>query len=723
VDHLERMKDAKAITEVPQTVANTHLIRETSVYMVSSRKNARLFATAVVAVVAALTMGVGPSDSPLVFVDEEPLAATWKQVKVGEEVVVCNLGEDQLQDLRARIIGFNFPDESEDALKSPEGSNFQNTLKTEQCTTARVKTKGGAELEPGEYKGGLVVSAEGVEKITRNIVIQVPKPTVKGVVDNTVLTSRRWLGLLSDKSTENFRLDLRLEGEGDLPSDLYPQTNAGDKAIGVVTSGDSPAFLYVNGQPDYSRRDDGIVALPVQARELNKVGTYAGSLRESGNAVKLELRVTHPFYWALGAILLGTLISLALLFWRQHWNPRSELKRRCRSLIQDYRTANGHFRKWFENYRNHRLEGHQQYTPVTSIGEYEPDEESIRTYQGEFWREVQRYARDNIFFNTASDDFKKLVKTLETAESDAKHLGEQTGRDGRSGSRFGESLRILGAALESFDKFLKNEWGEDRTPALVKPAANLLDGGQLAVGAVQKISTQAKDHATLIENWRKMAVEVKRYTLWYIRLRPTQGLSQRHRGMLERAGARIIEAKQEMMEAKDGATLAELGAATDLKRAYGTLAFLGSLYGVWEAPEKEKEREEREEGAKAMMLLSKEDERITSFAPLYADPNRHLDAKLPEEPKFEEWMEKARHVPVAPADVPRVERNKRWIVNATVLGVILLVGILALLFPIYSDKPWGTGRDYVAAVVLGAGAPLAVQLSDTVKQLWERLRS
>jgi len=694
--------------------------------MVSSRKNPRLFATAVVTVVAALAMGVGPSDSPLVFVDEEPLAATWEQVKVGEEVIVCNLGEDPLQGLRATLIGFNFPEESADALQLPEGPVFQDTLMPDRCTSARIKAKEGVELSPAEYKGGLVVSADGVEKVIRDIIIQVsePEPTVNGVVDSTVFTFKRQLGLLSNKSTEIFRLDLRLEGEGDLPSDLYSPTGVGDKAIGVVTSGDSPAYLYANGEPDYSRRADGVVTLPVQAKDLGKVGTYAGSLRGSGSAVKVELRVTHPIYWALGAILLGTLISLALVLWRQHWNPRSQLKQRCRGLIQEYRTANGHFRQWFWNYKNSRLEGNQQYTPVTSIGEYEPDEGTIRQYQREFWREVRRYARDNILFNTASDDFKKLVKTLETAESDAKQLGEQTGRDTRSDSRFGESLRALGAALESFDTFLKKEWGEDRTPALVGPAANLLDGGPLAVGAVQKVSTQAKEYVALIENWRKMAAEIKRYTLWYIRLRPSRGMDQRHRGMLERAGARIIEAKQEMMDAKDGATLAELGAAADLKRAYGTLAFLGSLYGVWEAPEKEKGREERREGAKAMMLLSRENVRIMSFAPTYADSNRHLDADLPEELHFGEWMEKAHYVPVAPRDVPQVERNKRWIVNATVLGTLLLVGILALLFPVYSaDEPWGTSRDYVAAVVLGAGATLAVQLADAVKQLWERLRS
>jgi len=39
----------------------------------------------------------------------------------------------------------------------------------------------------------------------------VSKPTVKGVADTTVLPSRRWLGPLSTKSTDDFRLDLKLE--------------------------------------------------------------------------------------------------------------------------------------------------------------------------------------------------------------------------------------------------------------------------------------------------------------------------------------------------------------------------------------------------------------------------------------------------------------------------------------------------------------------------------
>src|SRR3712207_5268351 len=201
---------------------------------------------------------------------------------------------------------------------------------------------------------------------------------------------------------------------------------------------------------------------------------------------------------------------------------------------------------------------------------------------------------------TSRNDFKKLVKTLETAESEPQQFGEQKGPDGRSSSRFGESLKDLGTALKSFDMFLKMEYGENRSPALVKSAASLLNGGPLAVGAIQKITTQAKECVTLIENWRKMAIEIKRYTLWYIRLWAIQRMTPRHREMLERAGARIIEAKNEMLDAKDTATLANLGTAEDLKHAYGTLAYLGSLYGVWEAPEAQKEQEQRKEGAVAL---------------------------------------------------------------------------------------------------------------------------
>ena len=504
---------------------------------------------------------------------------------------------------------------------------------------------------------------------------------------------------------------------------LYPEVGVKNEAIGVLTSGDAPAYLYVDGKPDYSHRDDSVVTLPVQARELDKVGTYAGSLNGSGSGVKIELRVTHPFYWALVAILLGTAISLALLLWRQHLNPKSKLKQRCSDLVQEYRTAENYFKKWFESYKNHLLEGDQNYTAATSIGEYECDDRSIDAYQREFWREFQRYAQDNFAFNTASDDFKKLVKTLEIAETDAKQFGEQTEADGQSDSRFGESLRALGAALQGFDKFLKKEWGEDRTPALVRPAANLLNGGPLAVGAVQKISTQAKEHVALIENWQKMALEVKRYTLWYIRLWATQGMIYRHRDMLERAGARIIEAKHEMLDARDAAALAEVGTAADLKRAYGTLAYLGSLYGVWEVPEGKKQRQERKEGAKAMMLLAEKDVKITDFAPTFADPAQQLQASLPAKLRFKEWIKNAHNVSVAPITVPKVERNKRWIGNAIALGIILLVGTVALLLTVYSDKPWGTGRDYVAAVLLGVGAPLATQLLDTVKEFWGRLRS
>jgi hypothetical protein len=697
-------------------------LRKGSMYMVICKQKVRLFAVVGVVIATTLTMGVGPADSPLVFVDEEPLTLTWEKAKVGDQVVVCNLGQDPLQDLQAKLIGFNFPKDNADILQPPEGPNFQDTLTSDQCTSVQIKAQEGAELSTAEYKGGLVGSAAGIDEIVRNITIQVPKPTVKGVVDNVVLTSRRWSGFFSAKHTEDFRLYLKLEGEGDLPSDLYSESDAGDKAIGVVSSEDSPAYLYVNGKPNYSRRTDGVVTLPIEVRELGKVGTYAGSLREPGSGVKIEVRVTHAFYWALAAILLGTAIAFLLLLWRQRWNPKSQLKQRCSDLVRNYRTAERHFQRWFENYKNRALEGNQSYTVVESIGKYKPDEDSVVKYQRDFWREFERYAQDNWLFDTSKDDFKKLVKTLETAESDAQQFGEQKGTDGRSDSRFGGSLKDLGAALESFDKFLRKEYGEERTPALVKPAANLLKGGPLAVGAVQKITTQAKEYVTLIENWRKMAIEIKQYTLWYIRIWATQGMTPRHREMLERAGARLIEAKNEMMDAKDTATLANLGTAEDLKRAYGTLAYLGSLYGVWEAPEAQKEQEQREEGAVAIMLLQKEEVKISEFASVYTDSNQNLVETLPD-PQFDEWLNEAKYVPLTSEKVARIERNRRWLGNVIALGLILLIGILPLLLQAYSDKPWGTLRDYVAAFLLGAGAAVVAQFSDTVKQLWGRLKS
>lgn len=218
--HVKRRNPPRVEQACSYPVTNTLLIRKASVYMVSSRNTPRLFAAAAVAAVAVLTMSFGPSDSPLVFVDEEPLTVTWEQVKTGEEVVVCNLGQDRLRNVRAKFMGFNIPANNGDPLQPPEGTSFQDKLMPSKCTNVRIKAKEGAELSPAEYEGGLVVSAAGVERITRNVVIQVPKPTVKGVVDNTVLTSRLWGGPFSTKSTDNFRLDLKLEGEGNLPSDL-----------------------------------------------------------------------------------------------------------------------------------------------------------------------------------------------------------------------------------------------------------------------------------------------------------------------------------------------------------------------------------------------------------------------------------------------------------------------------------------------------------------------
>lgn len=646
----------------------------------------RRLAVVSVMVMVFLMVSSGSGDGPLVFEDDRLAIYTWEQVNAGVDVVVCNVGPDSIQSLRAELTGFNFLIDKKSISDRMvlSLSNVTNSLDAGVCTQVHFQTAtNGSILDPGEYKGLLVISGPNAGIIRRELTVYGPAATtkpaiVKSVVDDITITATRnsislfgspYFGTVIDKpyiplKSDSVGNNLSLPNNGTL--------------IGVIYNNGNLGRVYVNGKPDESL--DGVILLPVRIDGLDAVGTYSGNIDVGGTSddktsIKVQVKVTDYILWAIIAILIGVLIPLLRLLYMQRWRPRSELNERRNLLANKYQEAEKEFQ---EKYRD----------SVFKFKDYHrPDDESIKNYLTGFDDALNTYAQDNWLFDTASADFKKIIKMLDDAERDAQHFGDPEG--------FGKSLKDLDTALHGFEEFLNGVFhvDGDRQPALVKPAANLLIGGTLTVGATQKIMAKAKMYLDLIKSWQVMATQINRYNLWSIRLlKKKDDMTPGDWEVLHQASAKVLEAKNEILDAKDDTTLADLGAADDLKRAYSQLAYLGSRYDVWKAPEELTDRWFLKGGSSIHRLVK--------------------------------WLQEAEFVSLPSEEAAVIERYSRVIGDAGVLLLAVIVAILIGLTQIYFGKTFGTLQDYLTLIFIGGGSQVVVKgLVDTITQLRSPLKA
>jgi hypothetical protein len=349
-----------------------------------------------------------------------------------------------------------------------------------------------------------------------------------------------------------------------------------------------------------------------------------------------------------------------------------QLKESRNSLLSKYKQAD--------------IEFHRRYSNSVFKDYHRPDEK-VKDYLARFDAALSTYAQDNLFFDENSEDYKKIVRMLETAEKDAQLFGDA---EEKEKLLFGESLQDLQEELESFVKFLDEEFPVYRQPALVTPAANLLKGGPLEVGAAQKIISQVQQYVNLIKTWQDMAKQIRRYELWAEELQKKEDdMTQVDKEMLHLAQAKLMEAENEMLDAKDAATLADLGAAEDLRHAYGQLAYLGSRYEVWEAPEK---GVIRKGGLKLLVT---------------------------------DLLKQAKFIYISPEAVAVViHRAIRRLSDRVLLALTVAAVTIASLNQFYFGKTFGKLEDYVTVILVGIGTPLAFKvLIDTITQLQKPIKA
>ncbi|MBC8492759.1 MAG: hypothetical protein H8D43_03155 [Chloroflexi bacterium] len=622
----------------------------------------------------------------LAFEDDRPITLTWEQAKAGVDVLVCNDGNANLQSLQAKLAGFAFqkdkkltPDEA--VLRPPV---ITATLEASDCTKASIQATDETIPDPGEYTGRLVVSGQtgqGVGRIHRDVTVVLPP--VKGAVDEIILTATRSGPWDRKVALDTPNLPLKPAGAGEALTVAEKDTH-----IGIIYSEEHLGHVYIDGGLDESQK--GVALLPIRVEALDEVGTYTGNVDVAGSGdeggdIGVKVKVADHIGWAIGAIGFGLVLALASMFYMQRWRYVYDLKRRRNLLVENYRDAKAAF--------------DDSVAGSASFKGYEPDYDAIEQYRNGFDEALRAYTGSyRLLFDTSSEEFKKLIKTLETAENDAQVFGDPENER----SLFGQSLQKLHESLESFRRFVNDQFVVPRRPAFVKHAAYLLEERKLKVGEAQKIKNKADEYVEMIKQWKAMAAKIRRYRLWGQKLLEKENelsgtpepMPNRDSEMLRRALARVEEACNEMLDATDAPALASLGAAEDLKRAYGHLAYLGGRYQVWVHPD--------------------EEERLLAA---------WAEARGRRKFERERWFLSEPFV-ITAEEAAVIIQAARWTGDVLVLALGVALAFYTGLTTLYFDKTFGTVANYLSAIALALATPTVLKfLTDALKQFGTPLES
>jgi hypothetical protein len=659
-------------------------------------------AAIVLALVFVLTLGFGPADSTLKFVDETPLALTLEKATQGTPVVVCNFGQDTLTSLEARLVGFDFPAEA--GMSEP--TEIPAELEPGACQKVPVRAQEGLKesltAKPGRYQGLLVLSTEQTGRVVRQVIVEAPAAIITPAAKPVWVTkySPSVLAGRLPPANRDIKLPLKLKNAASL-------SVARNQPLGVLSggTGDGQARVFADKALEEKRPNkSGVISVPVRVKGLEGVGTYTGTLTVGGVDFEEQLLLSDTLWWAVVCVLIGLVSSvLVLLITKRLW-PAANLKDRANRLEDKYEKSLKAFKdRLGETEQALRVAGASRKEAEEVKKElkgYELDAHNIQNFRDAFIHQLEDYVGDSFFVDTSSQEYKDVFALLESAEADARHLGS---RDG-----FGKALMDLAVCLDGFARFLKNELRPKRPPALAVSAAAPLKGGELKANAAKEVSARAKERVDLIATWRNSATRVRRYEAWAALLaeelkhaKPWPPKEDANK--LTLASAKVVEAENELLDAEDASALKDLGTAEDLKEAYGALASLGAKYDVWPP------------------IKPLSSPKTLTAAP-FQDPNAPED-ELAIEPLVDEAEQELPSPPTKTVSM-RPVFGKAWAALALGLGMLLaILGVLATQVYPAAGMPFGTTKDYLAAIVAGATGPVvALFLQGPLTTFLTRLR-
>jgi hypothetical protein len=174
-------------------------------------------------------------------------------------------------------------------------------------------------------------------------------------------------------------------------------------------------------------------------------------------------------------------------------------------------------------------------------------------------------------------------------------------------------------------------------------------------------------------------------------------MTKEDRERLAKVRAKVIEIRDELVQAKDAEGLAKVGTAADVDLIYGELAYLGSRYGV--PMPRRRNPAEIASGARSLLVAD------SGLGKTIHD--------------VAQWLEEALAATAKAAQSAAVLQTFRWVGDALIFAVAIATAIVTGLSAFYFGKPFGSFEDYLTLILTGtAAAALSKVLLDGLERFW-----
>jgi hypothetical protein len=477
--------------------------------------------------------------------------------------------------------------------------------------------------------------------------------------------------------------------------------------VGHLFNRTQVAAVFVDGPPKNS--GDGLTFLPIRLDKASKIGDYEGSLDLASTPsnpkddVKVKVTVTEKWGWAVGALLLGAVLSLVSQYVLRRVWPRRQLRGRCRAFDEDYAGAKTRFDQHVAGGGASEGPGQDAAGATTDASAADltafqtPASREIAHYVNDVKDGIKRYSRSVVWFDDQSGAYKQIDASIDQVEADIACWND--------GTQLAQSLTGLNGALTELLNLVNQEWPMPRKPRLAERAAAVLKGRQLKVGEATEVAAQAAAETKLVNDWTTRARALKRLYIWWGQLSKRIDKPEDVE-LLHRAASALNEATQELLDVGQAADFKELRTTRSMHAAYDLLAVLGATYGWLPATDEKLES-----------VGQRDTEYLRHHHPIAATLFT-TDRRWPRGPSVAALVQQAASRSGVPARPALLARALPPIAAALVIVFSVAVGVAGGLAAFYFGKTWGTLEDYITVIVLGASAQLLVQgVADTVAKL------
>jgi hypothetical protein len=640
----------------------------------------RVTSVALAALLLGLALLVGAASSAsaqesasLTFEVGQPLSLTWGQLVHGKTIQVCNGGRATVARVHAIPTDFAFTRSGVGVAPSKVVAvePSRRAVRAGECAPLHVLAASEVAPDTGEYAGSLLLvgAGGGSARLATTIVAEPDKAAAPaGVAEPdslSIASATPWsrggdaVLLLKQPAAGEVELSVGERCERAAP-------NMRDcPFIGNLYRGGQIVRVRVIG-PSRLNGAEGVQELPVRLHSsAHPVGDFEGALTLPGatQSIKVKLTAKDAWWCAVVALLLGAVFALLVQLWNGRWRPRGALIERKRALTLRYRTSS-----------------------VPGYPEIELSAAGLTTYLAGINEAIEQYAASVVEFDTTSDAYKAIDASLKLAEDDAAILSGEGGLK--------RSLDPLKGELQTTIEMLSDKEVAD-TPEILGVAAEILNGGTLAVGEAIKRKAQAEALLPVLIQWRKLVSRLMTNAVWLKALTANGRLIESggpDSAMLARAGVELWALRKRLFEVASASDLAAIGSSGAPAQAFARVAYLGVKYEIVEPDPNQAPK--AVDGKLQLTDLgyvgSKTGAPTLTMKRVYANA-ASVDVQAAE-----------------PARLPAPQKL-RVVGDSIALLASVAISVVAGLSTFYFSKSFGSFDDYLTVIVIGSAAQTIVK--------------